>query len=55
MFEFVICGIIILNGGQQYFFAKLRDTQKDVLSVKYSYLTIFVTNRTKIVNFKIEL
>jgi len=35
--------------------AKLRDTQKDILSLKYNYLTIFVADRTKIVKFKIGL
>jgi len=29
--------------------------QSDILSIKYSYLTIFVANRTKNVNFKIDL
>jgi len=34
MFEFVVCGVIMLHGGsQQYFVSKLTETQKDILSI----------------------
>lgn len=50
MFEFVVCGIITLDEGRQYFVSKLTDTQKDILSVLdvpekcYTYQYLFDTS-----------
>jgi transposase len=51
MFEFVVCGVILLyDGNQQYFVSKLTETQKDILSILdvpekcYTYSYLFDTS-----------
>jgi transposase len=51
MFEFVVCGVImLLDGSQQYFVSKLTETQKDILSILdvpekcYTYQYLFDTS-----------
>jgi hypothetical protein len=51
MFEFVVCGVIMLHdGSQQYFVSKLTETQKDILSILevpeecYTYPYLFDTS-----------
>jgi hypothetical protein len=51
MFEFVVCGLILLHdGSQKYFVSKLTETQKNILSILevpeecYTYPYLFDTS-----------